>query len=176
MSANCWQHLNSRTHRGANVPCPFCKTNYATASGLSHHLETGSCSRAPQVDRETIFRIIRERDPPGLITNKQITWQHATSSNMRFSANDQAWNGYFFECYLCHREFRALSALNQHLESPIHKQKVYHCPNRKCGKEFKALAPLFGHLESESCAFMRFENVQRQIGNVLSGNKLIAFR
>lgn len=76
---------------------------------------------------------------------------------------------------MCHRDFNTRRALDQHLNSPVHQQKIYHCPNRRCGKEFVALAGMFGHLESESCSFMRFENVQKHVGNVLSGNRLITF-
>jgi hypothetical protein len=92
-----------------------------------------------------------------------------------YEATNQAWNGYYLECYLCHREFNTTQALNQHLKSPVHQQTVYHCPNRGCSKEFKALAGLFNHLESESCSFMRFEKVQQQVGKILSSNRMIAF-
>ena len=70
-----------------------------------------------------------------------------------------------------------MNALNAHLNSSVHKQKVYHCPNTKskCEKQFVTLAGLFNHLESEACAFMRFEKVQRQVRDVLQGGKLIAF-
>jgi hypothetical protein len=66
-------------------------------------------------------------------------------------------------------------SLNSHLNSPAHREKVYHCPGRGCGKEFRALAPLFNHLESESCGAVRFETVQRNVGGILGGNRLIAF-
>ena len=76
-------------------------------------------------------------------------------------------------CAIAH--FNTSHALNQHLNSSAHQQKLYHCPNSRCGKEFVALAGLFNHLESESCSFMRFDNVQKQVGNVLGGNRLITF-
>ncbi|KAF2205275.1 hypothetical protein GQ43DRAFT_362795 [Delitschia confertaspora ATCC 74209] len=171
---NLRMHMNSKTHRGSTIACPFCKVHYTTASGLCHHLETGSCSNAPRLNRETIFKMIRARDQNGVITNKQIGWHD--EANATYSATSHAWNGSHWECYLCHKCFNSDRGLNQHLNSPTHKQKVYHCPNRiKCGKEFVALASLFGHLESESCAFMRFENVQRQVGNVLSSNRMLTF-
>lgn len=167
------QHLNSKIHRGTNVPCPFCKVNYVTASGLIHHLETGSCPQAPNLNRETILRMVRERDPHGVITNKQIEWHK--EENVTYSASNRAFNGRHWECYLCHRTFNTIHGLNAHLNSPTHKQKVYHCPNGRCAKNFVTLAGLFNHLESESCSFMRFEKVQRQVAAVLDGRKLIAF-
>ncbi|KAL3429118.1 hypothetical protein BDV09DRAFT_50967 [Aspergillus tetrazonus] len=170
---NLQMHLNSQIHRGRNVQCPFCKVRYTTASGLSHHLETGACPRAPSLNRESIYRLVRERDPHGVITYKQIGWRN--EENSTYSATVQAWNGFGYECYLCHRQFINLPTLNQHLNSPAHKQKVYHCPNGRCAKSFATLAGLFNHLESESCEHMRFENVQKQVGYVLRGDRLISF-
>lgn len=172
---NLKMHLNSKIHRGTNVSCPFCKANYATASGLTHHLETGSCPRASKLNRDSILRMVRERDPHGTITKKQIEWHQ--DEDIKYSATTRAFNGSYWECYLCHSGFNTINALNAHLNSPAHKQKVYRCPNSKakCGKEFVTLAGLFNHLESEACAFTRFEKVQQQVGNVLQGGKLITF-
>ncbi|POR35531.1 hypothetical protein TPAR_04237 [Tolypocladium paradoxum] len=168
-------HLNSKTHRGTNVPCPFCGHNYTSATGLTHHLESGSCLGAPKLNRETILGMVRDRDPHGVITNKQIAWHE--EENVIYTATKRAFNGSYWECYICHNEFKTANALNAHVNSPAHKQKVYHCPNTKsrCGKQFINLAGLFNHLESEACAFMRFEKVQQRVGDVLQGRKLIAF-
>ncbi|KAG5933888.1 hypothetical protein E4U53_000831 [Claviceps sorghi] len=176
MNENCLrQHLNSRIHRGTNVSCPFCKADYTTASGLSHHLEAGSCSHAPSLNRETILRLIRQRDADGLITNRQIAWHD--EEHISYEATSQAYNGFFWECYLCHDEFNTKAGLNQHLNSPRHKEKVYKCPNTRdgCNKLFVSLAGLFSHLESEQCAFMRFEHVQKHATRILAGRKMISF-
>ncbi|KAL1954016.1 hypothetical protein VTO42DRAFT_1837 [Malbranchea cinnamomea] len=167
-------HLNSKAHRKTMLPCPFCKRSYVTASGLSHHLESGSCSMAPMLNRETIHRMIRERDPHSVITMKQIEWVQET---VQYTSTGQAFNGHAWECYLCHRQFNTDRSLNSHLNSPTHKQKVYHCPNARgrCVRKFVSLAGLFNHLESESCSFMRFEKVQEQVGHIIQGDRLIAF-
>lgn len=65
--------------------------------------------------------------------------------------------------------------MNNHVNSPTHKEKVYHCPGRMCGREFRALAALFNHLESETCGAVRFDTVQRNVGDMLSGRRLIKF-
>ena len=140
------------------MPCPFCGNGYVTASGLSHHLETGSCPQAPNITRDTLHHAIRSRDRGDFITKpaerRLIEWQ----------ATAETWNGDGYECYLCHREFNALSSLNQHLTSPAHRQKIYRCPNhRGCSLEFVSLAGLFNHLESESCGYIRFENVRKSL-------------
>ena len=118
--------------------------------------------------------MIRQRDPNGVITNKQIEWHK--ESNISYTVTKLAFNGSFWECYICHDEFSTKNGLNSHVNSPVHKQKVYHCPNLKnCSRQFVSLGGLFGHLESETCAYMRFETVQQQVTDVLQGRKLIAF-
>ncbi|OJJ43192.1 hypothetical protein ASPZODRAFT_74616 [Penicilliopsis zonata CBS 506.65] len=170
---NLKMHLNSKVHRGTSINCPFCKAGYTTASGLSHHLERGACPRAQHINRETLLQMIRQLDTNGAITIRQIEWH----GEVEYSASDMAYNGNAWECYLCHREFNARSSLNQHLTSPTHKQNVYHCPNRRgaCGKEFSTLAALCNHLESGSCAYMRFDNVQNCMADVLHNRRRIAF-
>ncbi|OJD10175.1 hypothetical protein ACJ73_09909 [Blastomyces percursus] len=174
---NLKMHLHSKTHQGSNVSCPFCQTKYTTASGVAHHLERGSCPRAPNLNRESILREIRTRDPRGVIVNKQIAWHEDADTSTTYLATDHAFNGRCWECYICHANFKSRTALNSHLNSPVHKQKVYHCPNTRgrCAGQFSTLAALFSHLESESCAFIRFDSVQRQVGGVLQGSRLISF-
>ena len=168
------KHLNSRIHQGANSKCPFCKVGFTTYSGVSNHLETGSCANAPQVNRSNIYEWVKSRDTDHAITTKQIGW-YSEVDDAIYEANSQSWNGSAYECYLCHRNFGKLSGLSQHLNSPAHKSNLYQCPNRPgCTAQFKTLAGLFGHLESESCGFMRFDQVQ-SAGTKAFHNKLIAF-
>ncbi|KAF9892329.1 hypothetical protein FE257_002106 [Aspergillus nanangensis] len=169
---NLRMHLNSKTHRANSICCPFCKATYTVASGLIHHLERGSCPAAPNLNRETILRFTRQMDRNGSITIRQIEWK---DEEVSYSATDHAFNGTYWECYICHRMFKSHISPNQHLNSPAHKQNVYHCPNMKsaCGKEFSTLAALFNRLESETCSFIRFEKVQRSVHNVIQGRGLL---
>lgn len=164
---NLRMHLNSSIHRGSTISCPFCRRNFVTASGVSHHLERNSCPNATGVNRATIYRAIRERDPHSVITKGQLEW-HDWTPNM-------AWNGSDYECYICHRKFRSMQSLKQHLHSPAHQQELYHCPSRQCQKEFKTLASMFNHLESESCGFIRFEAVGEKVNGFLTGQRVIGF-
>lgn len=165
------QHLNSRTHRGANVSCPFCQRAFTSASGVSHHLEAGSCPNARCVNRESIFHTLRQRDRNGIITNNLLEWHGETWST------ENAWNGHTYQCYLCRRGFTATGDLDRHLKSPAHMQEIYHCPNKvRCGSQFKTLAGMFNHLESESCGFIKFSGVQSNVGGILAGNqRMIGF-
>ncbi|EMR67222.1 putative zinc finger protein [Eutypa lata UCREL1] len=165
-------HLNSRTHRRSEMGCPFCKRAFVSATGLSHHLESGSCPKAPSLDRDMVYKLVRSKDPNGIVSKKLIGW-HGSS---KYEATGQAWNGSAWECYFCHRDFNTKTGLDQHLNSPIHQQNLYHCPNRMdCGKDFKSLAGVMNHLESESCGFTRFEKVQTGFRGVVGGDRLIGF-
>ncbi|KAJ5579448.1 uncharacterized protein N7459_005433 [Penicillium hispanicum] len=129
------------------------------------------------MNRETILRMVRRCDPGGMITNRQIKWYE--EENVQYEATDYAFNGQLWECYLCHREFHQRKSLDQHLNSPTHQQKVYHCPNRQahCSQEFVSLAALFNHLESEKCSFIRFDKVQqvqRQLTDSIWNQRLLA--
>ena len=169
------QHLNSRTHLGQDIKCPFCPNSYTTATGMTHHLESGSCRNAPSLNRDSIYKFVRSKDPSGLISKKLIGWDGSSSTQNTYSCTDRAWNGRNWECYLCHKGFNSMHGLNQHLNSPAHQQNLYHCPNRNCRQDFKTLAAIINHLESEKCGAMRFEQVQRGIHGMVSGSRLIGY-
>ncbi|SMR53152.1 unnamed protein product [Zymoseptoria tritici ST99CH_1E4] len=168
---NLRMHQNGAAHRANSICCPFCQRPYTTASGVAHRLESASCPSAPNLNRESIYHAINRLDTRGAITNNLLTWN--SSSNASYEATNATWNGRAFECYLCHRGFGSLGALNQHLSSPVHKQKVYHCFGRGCERQFTALAQLFGHLESESCGATKFADVQRGAQGVLTGQRML---
>ncbi|KAI1118338.1 hypothetical protein F5Y14DRAFT_400053 [Nemania sp. NC0429] len=170
---NIKMHLNSRVHLGTSIKCPCCLSPFTTATGLAHHLETGGCPRAARLDRDGVYNIVRSLDQDGLIAKKLIGWQGSTT----YEATERSWNGDSYECYFCAREFNTLSSLNQHLQSPVHQQKLYHCLNRGgCGKEFTTLAGVCNHLESETCGVMRFQTVQRHFQGLMRGDRMIAYR
>ncbi|KAJ8126328.1 hypothetical protein O1611_g7310 [Lasiodiplodia mahajangana] len=107
-------HLNSWAHRGDSIACPFCKSLFTTAAGIAHHLEMGSCPKAENLNRDEVYKLVRRLDNDGVIANKLLEWEGST----HYEATGRAWNGHYFECYLCHRLFDTLKALNQHLQSP----------------------------------------------------------
>jgi len=86
-------------------------------------------------------------------------------------ATDKAWNGAAYECYFCHLIFRSLTALNQHLQSPRHEEKIYFCPKHDCRKEFTTLSGLCQHVESGSCGVLRFREVQAVMDSLVRGMK-----
>nr|KMM72275.1 hypothetical protein CPAG_08572 [Coccidioides posadasii RMSCC 3488] len=104
------------------VPCHFCGKKYTSASSVTHHLELGSCRCAKGVNHTSILHAIQQRDPHHIITDKQIEWYKEDVS--KYLATDLAYNGFFWECYLCHAEFGTKGALNAHINSPAHSQRI----------------------------------------------------
>lgn len=167
------QHLNSRVHRASGISCPFCGVERASATGLVHHLERGSCPNAP-LNRDALYLAVRRRDPNGIISKKLLEFHGSPT----YSATENSYNYRHdaYQCYMCGNLYGKLNSLNQHLNSPVHQQSLYHCPNRHCGREFTTLAATMNHLESESCGFMRFEAVQQNVGRILDSRRMIQFQ
>ena len=108
------------------------------------------------------------RDPHGSITQHLLEYPTPTSYEATEHAYD--YESGMYECYLCTGEFRNLRALNQHLSSPAHEQKLYNCPNRNCRRPFSTLGALVNHIESETCGFMNFRAVQRNVQTLVDPN------
>ncbi|KAL2260050.1 hypothetical protein VTK26DRAFT_6079 [Humicola hyalothermophila] len=167
-------HLQSRAHRGAQMPCLFCMKCFATAGAVTRHLEENECPRAPFINRDKVYKIIRAKDPYGTISKSLLSGQ---GSDQYQASGDWFWNGYAYEWHPYPSEFSQLQGHNQHLNSPDHQedQDLYHCPNRACRMDSKTLAGVINHLESETCGFMRLDDVQMTMGNLLGNGCLPMF-
>lgn len=77
--------------------------------------------------------------------------------HVSYIATSASFNGTAYECYLCHRTFRTLQALNTHLASPAHDEAEFKCP--KCKKRFAVVSALVQHIESEVCGLAKFSEV-----------------
>lgn len=97
------------------MKCPFCSRLFATATGITHHLETGAFPNAQNPDRDQLYRFVRRKDPDGVISKNLLGW----TGSCKYEANARSWNGHHYECYLCHHTFGSLNSLNQHLNSAV---------------------------------------------------------
>ncbi|RFU28999.1 hypothetical protein B7463_g7346, partial [Scytalidium lignicola] len=160
---NLMQHMRSSVHQGHNITCPFCKRNFVTASGMTIHLESGTCTSG--LNRHSINNIIQRLDRGNVITRPLLTYD--SQPNVENIATERAYNYStgLYECYLCNKDFRTLQSLNAHMKSPAHEMDIYKCPNGRCGTTFKLLSGLVMHIESETCGLMRFAMVQREAKN-----------
>ncbi|RPD63533.1 hypothetical protein L227DRAFT_543513 [Lentinus tigrinus ALCF2SS1-6] len=160
---NLRQHQNSSTHRERSIVCPMkgCSRAFVSTAALVLHLESGTCTSG--MTRAMVDQLISKLDRGGVITNPARMIAGPNSSSPRVTdqwATNRAWNGHAFECYLCHRTFSSLTALNAHLRSPAHDDKFYRCPNawKGCGQEFRTLSAFLQHFESGRCEVYRFRS------------------
>lgn len=163
---NLSNHLNSSLHRPKDVPCPGkgCGVAFVSRSALILHLESSGCKSG--ADRQTINRYVRQYDTKNIITNPPRLLTVGTS-DVTYVASERAWNGSAYECYLCHAGFRTLTALNQHLASPRHQEKIYVCPLNLCRESFTTLRGLCQHIESECCGVAKFKIVQNTMYDLM---------
>jgi hypothetical protein len=139
---------------------------FISGPALARHLESGACRSG--VDRQTVNRVVRSYDTNNVITNpaRMIT-NGAAPREVRYSSTGAAWNGDAYECYLCHKEYRTLIALNQHLSSPAHEEKMYVCPLPACRAGFTTLSGLWSHIESEKCGVSKFKVVRNTLDGIV---------
>ncbi|KAJ7075601.1 hypothetical protein B0H15DRAFT_652854 [Mycena belliarum] len=172
-ASNLTSHLNSALHRPKDIPCPGagCGLSFVTHSALVLHLESGRCASGS--DRQFVNRRVREYDTQNLITDpaRLLTGPAGVGSVVRYSATSATWNGAEYECYLCHRGYRTLLALNQHLASPRHEEQIYVCPLTTCRQHFSTLSALFQHIESGRCGVSKFKVVQNTINGLVGGSR-----
>ena len=136
---------------------------FITEAHLILHCESGTCPSG--VTRQAVDRVVARIDRGGIITNPARMIENTVVTQTW--ATERSWNGYAYECFLCHKDFRTLNALNQHLQSPAHQESKYRCPPAwdGCRAQFKTLSALMQHVESGTCGVERF---RRRFTNVIN--------
>ncbi|KZO94067.1 hypothetical protein CALVIDRAFT_484868 [Calocera viscosa TUFC12733] len=170
-------HLRSRIHLPATFKCPMlqCQQYFISPAAVVLHLESGKC--ASGVTRTIIDRYIVQHDRNNVITNPSRLITGPVGSRQlqptaTYIATERSWNGNGYECYFCHKEFKYLAQLNQHLASPKHtkpEEMIYRCPNRDCNMKKATLSGLCQHIESGSCGVNRFSSVTDAMDQFVSG-------
>lgn len=148
------QHSSSPVHRGLDFECPLCPKRFKTPSSIALHIESGTChniSRAQVTAAVHALKIV-----PTISVSRRI--EGGTIRVVSYYATERAFNGTAYECYLCHRTFRTLGALNSHINSPTHDADEFKCP--KCKRKYKLVSGLMQHIESEVCGIARFQVVE----------------
>ncbi|KAI9454520.1 hypothetical protein F5148DRAFT_424882 [Russula earlei] len=171
---NLRQHLKSKIHQPANVRCPGrgCNRLFISHAALTLHFEAGTCPSG--MTREELNRLVVRFDRNNYITNptRLLTGpqgQYQPRPPAKTWATLLSWNGVAFECFLCHATFRTLAHLNQHLQSPIHAEKIYRCPKSDCRIEFATLSGLCQHVEHGSCGVRMFKSVRDVMEGLTKG-------
>jgi hypothetical protein len=155
------QHSSSPVHRGLDFECPLCPKRFKTPSSIALHIESGTChniSRAQVTAAVHALKIV-----PTISVSRRI--EGGTIRIVSYYVTERAFNGTAYECYLCHRTFRTLGALNSHINSPAHDADEFKCP--KCKRKYKLVSGLMQHIESEACGIARFQAVEDYTRNLI---------
>lgn len=155
------QHSSSPVHRGLDFECPLCPKRFKTPSSIALHIESGTChniSRAQVTAAVHALKIV-----PTISISRRI--ECGTIRIVSYHVTERAFNGTAYECYLCHRTFRTLGALNSHINSPAHDADEFKCP--KCKRKYKLVSGLMQHIESEACGIARFQAVEDFTRNLI---------
>ncbi|OSX58593.1 hypothetical protein POSPLADRAFT_1060479 [Postia placenta MAD-698-R-SB12] len=171
---NLQTHLRSSKHKERTVPCPGmkCQKLFLSGAGLLNHLESGGCRSG--ANRHHVNALAVRYDKANVITNASrllpgLDGYVPPKPPVIAIATASSFNGSQYECFLCHRSFKTLGRLNEHMQSPAHDAEIYRCPTKweGCGAEFRTLSGLCQHVESEACEIRRFNQpMQDVIGDV----------
>ncbi|TFK75427.1 hypothetical protein BDN72DRAFT_892375 [Pluteus cervinus] len=158
------QHSASAAHRDRSICCPLCGQGFKVPSSIPMHIESGACQEG--ITRHHVTAAVHNmKIIPSISASRLLTGPTSSVYRMQpaisYIATEQAFTGTAFECYLCHKQFKQLRALNAHLDSAAHDDDEFKCPNRRCNKEFTLISALIQHIESEACGVARFRQVER---------------
>ncbi|KIY51298.1 hypothetical protein FISHEDRAFT_70937 [Fistulina hepatica ATCC 64428] len=160
-------HCTNISHEAPHNWCFICSRDFSspraleqkfkTPSAIALHIEAGTCHNHTRHDvTKAVQRMV-----PTTSANRLIEGPAVAASQTAYIATERACNGSEYECYLCHKTFRTLSALNAHLVSPAHDKDEFKCP--KCERKFKLASGLTQHVESEVCGIARFTRVLDEV-------------
>ncbi|KAF8545049.1 hypothetical protein BDD12DRAFT_771577 [Trichophaea hybrida] len=147
-------HMASVVHKPVceALDCRFCGKSFAAVSALAHHLESGGCGGG--ATREMVDMTVMAADTQGVV----VARSRFLTSPTPHSLSTALIPAHPLACPLCPPDrgpFVDSRALQQHLESPVHDSKIYHCPTLLGGeqpkKEFSTISALLQHLEAGAC-------------------------
>jgi hypothetical protein len=181
---NLRQHLKSAKHTLKSLICPMygCSAGFVSLSALIAHVESGGCPS--RVTRRDVDRLALRLDVNGIITDRKDNNRPEVQNNNMYTldnrnhpkqvinyADQRAYNGASYQCFLCPETFRALPHLNAHLASSKHipGANVYicPCPPHWCETKFGSLSALMRHIEDEKCAVRRLGYVEKAIREIV---------
>jgi uncharacterized C2H2 Zn-finger protein len=157
------QHY-AAVHQRRGIKCLACPKEFKAPSAIAHHLESGRHG----VNRHQITAAVQALDIIPTISLKRRINAPGTivgvPTLIRYLATPLAFNGFAYECHICHSMFRSLSSLTSHLNSPAHDVDQFKCP--RCAKHFKLISALVQHIESGCCGLAPFQRVMHHFQNM----------
>ena len=147
------------------MQCPGCNRLFPTVTGVTLHLESGTC--ASGMTRHKVDKRVHEMDTQGVVTNRRRIGYGEWEPEPDIWATERAWNGDAYECPLCYNEYRTLGGLNGHItqiHAPKRTENIYSCPG--CGRQFKLFSQLIGHMEHTGTCNVRGDH---RMNGILTG-------
>ncbi|RWQ94885.1 putative zinc finger protein [Paecilomyces variotii] len=188
------QHKTSLIHQPiSNLEClsKDCRKRFPSPSALLHHLESGLCVSG--TNRHTLNALIQKHDQDRLISNTDSVFASIVGAGEKLqgaggsassTTSDSDWDVIYTPSDSGvstpaisepgSAPFKTHRALQQHMESPAHAPRIFHCPvllapvNHKgvaVQRSFSTLSGLAQHLESGACKGGKstFRNVARYV-------------
>lgn len=146
------------------LDCLFCKRTFVAPSSVAMHLESGCHG----ITRQQVTAAVHNLNiVPTISVDRSLEEPNAVPPVILvYSATELAFNGFAYECYLCHHTFATLGSLNSHFNSAAHDDDEFKCPNVNCGSEFTLISGLIQHIESERCGLAKFTEVRDQFASL----------
>lgn len=176
-------HMSSVVHNPICEPlsCKFCERSFAAVSALAHHLESGAC--AGGMTWKSVNEVVQAVDTTGVVSGASSGQEgFVHEGDLDYEDSDTEDGGAHFTpffsptmtpttppavlafplnplaCPLCPHTrppFVNEAALQQHLASPAHGKRIFHCPVLLGGgqptKRFAVSSALWQHLEASAC-------------------------
>ncbi|KAH7097934.1 hypothetical protein BKA62DRAFT_714962 [Auriculariales sp. MPI-PUGE-AT-0066] len=163
-------------YRSDNI-CPYrahgCLRTFVSAASLALHLESGHC--VSSMTRADVNATIIAADRNRVIVDSSRLIGNGLVQTTTYTVTNRAWNGYNWECYLCHATMSTRQALTQHINSPKHEEnKIYICRQSSCQTRFPTFSGFLQHVESDRCGVQRFRLVQDTMAQINQSMRRIA--
>ena len=180
----------------ANIRCPGgqCDRHFVSLSAALRHLESGACPSGINMDK--ILAFIQRMDTDRVITSSDLNYSSIVPERIKdsetISSLDEdalstpSTNGGVLldqlslsmahldlsdnTCTACAKSFSGPKDLKNHMKSPVHLPKLFHCdlpPTTRGFKTFRTLSDLLRHIESGACKNGR-ESLHRGLAYVES--------
>ncbi|TGZ83680.1 hypothetical protein EX30DRAFT_338294 [Ascodesmis nigricans] len=113
------------------VKCRPCNRKFVDAAAMVAHLESGRCKSG--MKRGVVDLAVMAFDKDGVVHDGDgVRRMVKEEERMRMERKriefvDEV-DGRRWRCEICGKKFKMQKGLEMHLESPVHREKVYHCP------------------------------------------------
>lgn len=186
---NLHNHLKSSVHtpRDRACPMPGCTKTFLSDAHVLLHIDSGTCACGITRHQLDADAIMLDNTTDAVVVDTAMLCRGGNGKYQRrrplagpldpsSSDNDddnyirrsKTRRGGWYVCPVCRAAFPRPQALQSHLNSPVHDERIYQCKAALdgCGAAFATLAGLLQHVEGGQCAVDR-GRIESFVGRVL---------